>query len=179
MNPVESEETRTEGVVSVKSRSSGLKRYRRLQITAAGTFLVMFLAGEAALLRPPTYEVFPFYSWSMFALVPNETEQFYVFVTKDGETREFTRAKKWVGDSANSIVAFSVIQQYGKALLSGNKKEIANWRRQFEESHIPGDLFYEVRYSKGDPMDRWQRERLAETPVWPEMRVVGRREVAP
>lgn len=155
-----------------------MRRYRRLKRVVAGILLVMFLAGEAALLRPPTYEVFPFYSWSMFALVPNETGQFYVFVTKDGETREYTRAKKWVAD-ANSITAYTVIQQYGKALSSGNKKEIAAWRRQFEENHIPDGLFYEVRYSRSDPMTRWRQERLADVPAWPEMTVVGGREVAP
>jgi hypothetical protein len=141
--------------------------------------LLMFGAGEAALLRPPNYEVFPFYSWSMFALVPNETEQFYVFVTKDGETREFTRAKKWVGEAANSIVAFTIIQEYGKALLAGNKNEIVKWRRQFEGNHMPDGLGYEVRYCKGDPLARWQQERIAEVPAWPEMKVVGGRGEAP
>lgn len=158
--------------------AGGMRRYRRLQILVATVFLVMFAAGEAALLRPPTYEVFPFYSWSMFALVPNKTEQFYVFVTKDGETREYTRAKKWVRD-ANSVVAYTVIQQYGNALKSGNKKEIAKWRRQFEENHMPDDLGYEVRYGNGDPMARWQQERVAEIPVWPDMTVVGGREAIP
>jgi hypothetical protein len=171
---------REPGKTPDKSKAArGMRRYRRLQGAVAGILLVMFVAGEAALLRPSTYEVFPFYSWSMFALVPNKTEQFYVFVTKDGVTREYTRAKKWLGESANSVIAYTVIQQYGKALRSGNKKEIANWRRQFEENHIPDDLDYEVRYSKEDPMVRWRQERMTEVPVWAEMTVVGGREVAP
>jgi hypothetical protein len=167
------------GTFPSKSKEGGLQRYRKVQIATALFILLMFGAGEAALLRPPNYEVFPFYSWSMFALVPNETEQFYVFVTKDGETREFTRAKKWVGEAANSIVAFTVIQQYGRALLSGNKNQIEKWRRQFEENHMPDDLNYEVRYSKEDPMVRWQQERMTEAPAWPDMKVVGGREGEP
>lgn len=180
MNPAKPGIGRGPGKGPDKSKASeSMRRYRRLQAAVAGILLMMFVAGEAALLRPPTYEMFPFYSWSMFALVPNKTEQFYVFVTKDGVTREYTRAKKWVGESANSVIAYTVIQQYGKALRSGNKKEIANWRRQFEENHIPDDLIYEVRYGKGDPMVRWHQERMKEVPVWPEMTVVGGREVGP
>ncbi len=170
---------RRPGTTPGKSSRGGVQRYRKLKALVAAVFVVMFVAGETALLRPPTYEVFPFYSWSMFALVPNETGQFYVFVIKDGEMREYTRAKKWVGEAANSVIAYTVIQQYGKALRSGNKNEIATWRRQFEENHIPDGLVYEVRYSKGDPMVRWQQERVADVPVWPKMTVVGGREVAP
>ncbi len=180
MNPVKPGVEFAAGAAPGKSDvPEGVRRYRRLKGAVAGILLVMFVAGEVALLRPPTYEVFPFYSWSMFALVPNKTEQFYVFVTKDGVTREYTRAKKWLGESANSVIAYTVIQHYGKALRSGNQKEIATWRRQFEENHITDELAYEVRYSKGDPMVRWQQERMADVPVWPEMTVVGGREVTP
>lgn len=179
MSPAKPGVGREPGTAPGKSRvPEGLRGYRRLKGVVAGVVLLVFVAGEAALLRPPTYEVFPFYSWSMFALVPNESDQFHVFVTKDGETREYTRAKKWVAD-ANSITAYTVIQQYGKALRSGNVQEIAKWRRQFEENHLPPGLGYEVRHSRGDPMVRWRRERVADKPEWPEMTVLGGREEAP
>ncbi|MFQ3670803.1 MAG: hypothetical protein SNJ84_05035 [Verrucomicrobiia bacterium] len=129
----------------------------KLGVAVFGT--AIFVLGEVALLFPPSHEIFPFYSWSMFALVPGEKDQFYVLVeTPEGEV-EFTRGGPGIR-GAQSVVAYNVMQRLGRALKAGNQEETERWRRQFEENFLVEGTRYRVVHRRVDPLIRWQEERL-------------------
>ncbi len=132
---------------------------RRMQLGIAAFGAVIFVVGELALLRPPAYEVFPFYSWSMFALVPGEKEQFYVVVEGPDGPIEFTRGGPGIVGQP-TVVAYNVIQKFGRAARSGDAGELALWRDQFERANLAAGTRYQLVHRKVDTMVRWREERL-------------------
>lgn len=132
---------------------------RRMLLGVTGFALVIFVLGELALLRPPSHEIFPFYSWSMFALVPGEKDQFYVLVDTPEGPVEFTRGGPGIR-GAHSVVAYNVIQKLGRAATSGDRADLDTWREQFERTNLEPGTRYRVLHRRVDPLTRWREERL-------------------
>jgi hypothetical protein len=138
--------------------NNAMSLYRRIQLAVVVFLSAMLVLGLSALMRPPSYEIFPFYSWSMFALVPGEKDQFYAMVGNDGAWVEFTRAGGLVYQ-AQSVVAYNVIQKLGRAALENDSEGVANWRQQFEKNYLPPGTSFQIQHRRVDPLTRFQQER--------------------
>ncbi|GAB4245906.1 MAG: hypothetical protein OHK005_11530 [Candidatus Methylacidiphilales bacterium] len=131
---------------------------RRIQLGVATFATAIFCLGELALLRPPSYEFFPFYSWSMFALVPGKREIFYVLVETPHGKVDFKQGGAGIRNQ-HSVVAYNLIQKLGRAAAAGDAAEVAAWRGQFEKSHLEAGTRYRVVMWREDAMARWRVER--------------------
>jgi hypothetical protein len=123
--------------------------------------LVMIGLGLARAL-PSQQEIFPFYSWFLFAVVPNAKTTYQVFFHRIGDRemvppRAFTQASGLIGN-ARSIVAHRVIQRLGAACAAGDEEEVARQRRLLEGS-LPAGTQYEVMAVQSDPVAEWREHK--------------------
>jgi hypothetical protein len=113
----------------------------------------MFFIGEAALLNSKgNYEWFPFYSWSMFALVPQE-EVTYRLTTHPISAEAVQTARK-----TRNLQEFHLIQKLGRAIEEEDLLSIAELRQTLEGNHLHGNLVYEISRLKQDPLELWNSQ---------------------
>ncbi len=123
-------------------------------------FLVAVLVIGYAAIPLPGNEIFPFYSWTMFSLVPAEQNGFAVFILEEGGNvlnppLEFQQAGSRVGGQ-NSVVAYRDIQNMGKAYLAGDTQRFEELRQLFEKNYIHVGTRYQLMKMNYDPITRWK-----------------------
>lgn len=136
---------------------SRLSQYRRSQTILTGFLALMFLVGGAALTNSKgNYEWFPFYSWSMFALVPQEETNYRVLIqNSSGRWVDFRLAEHLVR-TPDSLQAYHLIQKMGKALEAGQVPEATTFRHSFEESFLKKGTRYAIYRFQEDPLTIWK-----------------------
>ena len=135
-------------------------KYRRTQIFLTIFLAAMFLVGMAALTNPKgNYEWFPFYSWSMFGLVPQD-ETIYrltIIVPEESEERIDFRSAGDRVHHPHSLQAYHLIQKMGRAMDQNDMHELDSLRAAFEASFLKPDTFYQISKSREDPLTAWQQ----------------------
>ncbi|MEM6822131.1 MAG: hypothetical protein AAF558_09345 [Verrucomicrobiota bacterium] len=128
------------------------------------TFLgLMFLIGELALSNSKgNYEFFPFYSWSMFALVPNEEKNYQVMIHRVGSHTldppiDFREAGSFA-KNPGALPAYHVIQKLGKSLEAGDIDTSKKLRNHLESTYLQPNTSYEVMKQKEDPLKLWKKQ---------------------
>ena len=104
-------------------------------------------------------EIFPFYSWFLFATVPNGKTTYQVVLHRvNGQEIDpalpLNQASALVGGNARSIVLYRVVQRYGQALRNGDAAGAAR-ERGYLEAKLPAATRYEVVRERGDAIERW------------------------
>lgn len=135
-----------------------MKSYR-LQQSILTVFLVcMFCVGAAALTNAKgNYEWFPFYSWSMFGLVPQEETTFILL--------RHTELTDVVSQSTQrSLQEYHLTQKLGRAIESASTEEVQKLRQTIEGNHLSSDVtHYDILRLKADSLTLWQqRDQLAQ-----------------
>ncbi|MEM6886237.1 MAG: hypothetical protein AAF571_14530 [Verrucomicrobiota bacterium] len=138
------------------------KSFRRTQTILTIFLAAMFLVGMAALTNPKgNYEWFPFYSWSMFGLVPQEEAIYRLMIEDAGPGSQFDYKLidfRMAGDQVNepdSLAAYHLIQKIGKAVTAGQSDEIAKLRAAFDASYLKAGTIYFIFESREDPLSAW------------------------
>ncbi len=139
---------------------SRLKPYRKTQTILLIFLALMFLVGGAALTNSKgNYEWFPFYSWSMFALVPQE-ETIYRLTVQHPEQPEalidFRQAQGLVNEP-DSLPAYHLIQKIGNAIERQNLTEMEELRTAFDNRYLPAGILYQVWKTREDPLTAWKQ----------------------
>ncbi|MDE1171170.1 MAG: hypothetical protein PW734_08195 [Verrucomicrobium sp.] len=130
--------------------------------SAAGLALLLGLG--LASLKTAQQEVFPIYSWFLFAVVPNGKTTYQVLIERVG-TRSvvppqfYTQAGDVMGNP-HSIVAYKIIQRLGKACRKGKAEEIIR-QRALLEANLPPQTTYDVVRIHSDPVEQWRTRRAA------------------
>jgi hypothetical protein len=130
---------------------------RRLATFFSGAIALYLVIGLASLGRSG-HETFPFYSWFLFAKVPNGNDQFTIrLLSAQGKTftppLKFLNAKGYVEDR-KSIIAHRVIENLGKALQAKDDEKIAIHRELLESNYLKADTVYEVVAESYHPVER-------------------------
>ena len=115
-------------------------------------------------------EIFPFFSWDLFWVVPSYKQEYVVHLLEaNGETFEspllFNEAGKYL-PQANSINAVTLIQTLGNAIESDDENA-EQYRLQFEAlylSHLTS-VTYELAFRKYDPLKLYQEGKIDELNV--------------
>jgi hypothetical protein len=121
--------------------------------------------------RAGAEEVFPFASWSLFSLVPNQVEDFSLRVTrlngKPLEPPKYFEALYKVLPSVSDHSARMTIQKLGRALAAGKGEDAKFWRDHLEQSYLAkfADVDYQVVHRRYDVMDRWRQNRIDDETV--------------
>ena len=133
-------------------------------------FLVLIVVlGYGALSRPPSYEIYPFYSWSMFSWVPSQEDGYALFILQQGEATfnppiEFQFAGSRVANP-NSVVAFRDIQNMGIAYTKGDMKRFEELRSLFERNYLRPNTHYQLVRTNSDPLTRWKTGKRTIEPL--------------
>jgi hypothetical protein len=144
-----------------------MKKYRRLQAALIALVVGTFALGMVSAVRPGG-EIFPFASWFLFALVPQQVTSYEIRVTKWGD-QTFEPSKPLIQvdglvRSPQSSVVYQLVQRYGRAVESGNAAERdAAWRLLQARFSSSDGLRYELVKLSYDPMERAQGKQLVQT----------------
>ena len=113
---------------------------------------------------PGRDEIFPFASWSLFSMVPNESRDFTVRILQvDGRPIDrpmnFEEAHALFGSAAVSHGARMSIQRLGEAVERRDAASVDRVRGYFEGLHLRGHepVRYELLARRYDPLERWRR----------------------
>lgn len=123
-------------------------------------FLAAYFVGGLLTLLHPREEVFPVYSWFLFALVPQQ-RTLYAVVLHEAEGRPlpqpiaYQEAIDVVRDPHN-VVVHQLIQQLGAALEKQDAAQVAKLRRLLETNYLPARSRYEVAKIGYEPLRRWR-----------------------
>lgn len=123
--------------------------------------------GLLAALRPG-FEVFPFFSWFLFPIVPS-TEPRYELVVEQLEGRGFEPAVNvmtlgWVRDP-KAMDLWSNTQRLGTSLERGEADGVRLMRTVLEGNYLCPPSRYRVERVVMDPMERWQTAQVRERKV--------------
>lgn len=130
-------------------------------------WVALFLAGYfvmgLATLALPRQEVFPCYSWFLFALVPGRESQYAVRLVdvrgqKLTEPVLFQDADNFV-DEPHSVTARELIQRFGAAVEDRQTDEQLRLRRVLEKNYLPAPCRYELVVTTSEPLTRWRTGR--------------------
>jgi hypothetical protein len=130
-------------------------------------WVALFLAGYfmlgLATLALPRQEVFPCYSWFLFALVPGRETQYAIRLKevrgqKLAEPVLFQDADNFV-DEPHSVVVRDLVQQFGVAVERGRMDEQVRLRRAIEKNYLPIPCRYELVVLTFEPLTRWRTGR--------------------
>ncbi|HWF17705.1 MAG TPA: hypothetical protein VG754_00470 [Verrucomicrobiae bacterium] len=135
-----------------------MREYRRIR-KIISWFLAAYFAGGLLTLMRPEMEVFPVYSWFLFALVPQSGPQYGLLLHNvNGRSIEPPRLYQEAGDwisTSHSVTAFKLTQELGAA-VEKNLPEKLRDRELLEKNWLPPRTSYELIKLNADPITRWK-----------------------
>jgi hypothetical protein len=155
----------------MRTRRGGFRErayYRRTNCLLLG-LLAVYLALVVYVERVPgKEEVFPFASWSLFSMVPNEYRDYSLRLLEMGDGRLSRPAYfedagdviPWVAHNG----ARMAIQHLGDAAEHRREQEVAEVRKYLEALYLGGhkSLKYQVVARRYDPLERWRTGHFRE-----------------
>jgi len=144
-----------------------MREYRRTRRGIA-LFLALYFAGGLLTLLRPEEEVFPVYSWFLFALVPGAGEQYGLLLEEvNGQPVEPPRLYQEAAGlvrSPHSVIAHKLIQRFGAAVESRDPVQ-SGARELLEKNWLPLQARYAVVKLNADPIARWKNGRYEVQPL--------------
>lgn len=142
-----------------------MREYRLLKLFIFAFLLLYFVGGLAAkTLRLHGDEFFPVFSWFLFERVPFMRQQYAVQILSSYDRKLpepvfFAKAKGLVPDP-ESITAYILIQDLGRAIAKKQPTKIANLRLAFEENYLFPSTDYKIVEIAYNPIDRFKNDQL-------------------
>jgi hypothetical protein len=130
-------------------------------------WVALFLVGYFGLGIPaillPHQEVFPCYSWFLFALVPGRESQYAIRLQevrgqKLAEPVLFQDADGFVGNP-HSVTVRELVRQFGVAVEKGRTDEQSRLRQVIEKDYLPIPCRYKLVVMTYEPLTRWRTGR--------------------
>jgi hypothetical protein len=137
------------------------------------TWVAIFLVGYFGLGIPtivlPQQEVFPCYSWFLFALVPGQESDYAIRLQevrgqKLAEPLLFQNADGFVGNP-HSVTMRELVRQFGTAVEKGRTNEQLRLREVIEKGYLPIPCRYELVVMTYEPLTRWRTGRYDVRPL--------------
>ncbi|CAF0692028.1 hypothetical protein [Candidatus Methylacidithermus pantelleriae] len=137
-----------------------MKSYRFWQACSAIVLAFMILVGVFLGLGG-TQEVFPFYSWFLFARVPGPMIRYELLLLSLGPGAELPAPlaleEATIGQvpRPHSVAAAQLVQRLGSACSRNDRAEVARVRRILELSYLPAGSRYALVRFRVDPLEQW------------------------
>lgn len=115
-------------------------------------------------------EIFPFFSWFLFALTPNPSAEYNFQIITYGE-QTFSppiiyNEAKGIVPSPNSIKVPRLATTMAKALEENQTDEYHTAKRVFESNYLDNQKsIYQLIEINYDPLERWKTGEVKVTPV--------------
>ena len=136
-----------------------MRSYWKLKRFLAG-FLLFVFAGGLLTLLVPRQEIYPIYSWFLFALTPNAKTRYALRIL---EYRNQPLNPPLFYDEAGSLVPkpqsvtlVKIAQYWGRAVEQGDRDAENKNRALFESNFLPGASRYALVRVHYDPVERWK-----------------------
>lgn len=122
-------------------------------------FLAAYFIGGILTLLNPGQEVFPVYSWFLFALVPPSLPQYGLLLHDvNGRAVEpprlYQEAEGFIA-MPHDFTPYQLTQQLGAA-IEGRQQREDRYREVLEKNWLPPATRYEVVRINADPIARWK-----------------------
>lgn len=137
-----------------------MKKHRRCALIAAFWLVAVFVLGQVALMFP-SREIYPFYSWTMFARVPGTVNAYELWIISwPGRVLESPveiRDRQSPVHGGRSVLANSLVKRLGD-FYSGDEED-TGWRdvrKQLELGFLKKGAVCELRVSSGDVLTMWE-----------------------
>jgi len=136
-----------------------MRSYCRLKTGFAAFFLLYLILAPLGYLTQ-NKEIFPFFSWVLFAKVPNPGHHYDVVISKHNQQPiqpplPYNRADAYA-TSARTITSYQFIQKMGRAHDQGRPEEFAQLNQLFQRDFLKkGALTYQLTRIFYDPVERW------------------------
>lgn len=146
----------------VRGERKRLRDTQRVLVAALAVYLAVAVCRE---LQPGRSEIFPFASWSLFSLVPNETSDFSLRVLElDGRALDpppYLEDAWAILPQAANHVARNAVDRLGRAVVADDEAGAAATRRTLESLHLGSHrIVYELVRRRYDPLERWRTGRI-------------------
>ncbi len=141
---------------------SPYKRVQRYRIIRNGVLLFLICYYVVGLLSgiTPKREIFPFFSWFLFALTPNQQAEYGLrLTTYAGEKLDPPIDFRAAGDRivrGTDIAFYRAVQKFGRAYANGDEAGLKRWRSHLESNHMRMPCHYELIHSSYHPIERWK-----------------------
>ncbi|MEQ9620041.1 MAG: hypothetical protein RIG61_12820 [Deltaproteobacteria bacterium] len=137
-------------------------RTKRFVLIAALTYFVIGVALEFGYKYSSTYskEIFPIYSWSLFAKTPSEVNDYSIrVISLRGQKLEepfFLEESGGRLPQTGAGNAYRIVQVLGKAVVKGDKKKAADMILLLNTLYpgLMGDMNFEIVARKYNPLER-------------------------
>jgi len=146
-----------------------MKKYRLWQKVAAVFLAAYFVIGFASY-GLPNKELFPIFSWLLFAATPGERTGYALRIQSVGD-KEFGEEGIRHTDAfffmlnASGVSAHHQIQRLGQAIEAGDESGIARHREVVEGMFSTTPVEYKVIREVFDPLERWKTGTIEVTPL--------------
>jgi hypothetical protein len=135
-----------------------MREYRRIR-RLLWWFLAAYFVGGLLTLLLPQMEIFPVYSWFLFAKVPDSAPQYgLLLLNVDGRPVEPPRLYQEANNlvsSPHSVTVFKLTQKMG-ATVERNIPDKTGTRELLEKNWLPPQTRYELVKMNADPITRWK-----------------------
>ena len=134
---------------------------RQIRSRLVLVLIVYFIAGTASQrLVPGVDEIFPFFGWSLFSNVPNESSRYTILIEEhNGQAIDppvvFLKAPEAIV-TGNRNIGRKVINKLGRAKTRDRKGKVKRYRRLLESNYLQGRVRYELVYERYDPLEKWK-----------------------
>jgi hypothetical protein len=122
-------------------------------------FLAAYFAGGMLTLLNPTQEVFPVFSWFLFALVPPSLPQYGLLIEDVNGRRvdppRLYQEAEGIISTPHEIIVYQLTQQLGAA-IERHPQDADRYREVLEKNWLPSATRYEVVRINADPIARWK-----------------------
>ena len=138
-----------------------MREYLRIR-KAMSLFLAAYFIGGLLTLRLQEMEVFPVYSWFLFALAPSGGPQYGLLLHEvNGRVLDAPRLYQEADETiptAHSVTVFKLTQEFGNA-YEQKKASQKQYQESLEKNWLPPQTRYELVKFNGDPIARWKNKR--------------------
>lgn len=129
-------------------------------------FLILYFVGGLLSLLTPKQEIFPLYSWFLFAKVPSKEEKYALLIVSSQSKNLvkpifFEEAGNTVKYSS-SISAQRVIQMLGEGFEKRREEQVQTSKKILEERFLHPDTTYQLMKIKYDPLERKKFKKIKE-----------------
>jgi hypothetical protein len=145
-----------------------MKTYRRLQLWIAIILIAYASLGSVIRSVRASREIFPIFSWELFAYVPNEGQEYGLKITAinnqllDSPLYFEEAVQQWGVSDSVAATAFSHIQALGQAIVQGDAQRIQEARSNLETlySGMGKNIRYEIIIRSFDVLEHWKTGRF-------------------
>ena len=140
-------------------RPPPLLGYRRLRAVAVALLAVEFVVGMGGYLTP-RHEIYPFASWFLFLLVPNDTSDYDLLLRANNGNpidppQPYNQAA-WLVTLPHSILTYQLVQQLGDAETRHDAPRSRRLRRQIEALFTQPRVRYDLVRNTSRPIERYE-----------------------